>query len=113
MEKKDEMKFDWELKRGDNQRENISPKIFKEESEGTFLPVNYAAMLEEWKKLYHAPFRFDNHGTTIFDAADNMVCQVRGWGRISSQKGEVIGAQIQDAFGYKLAELITNWYNNA
>ena len=68
--------------------------------------------LEQWKKLFKPPFKFDPKGTTVFDKDNHMVCQIRGWGRISSQKGEMPGADIQDAFGHKLAEMITSLYSN-
>ncbi len=92
----------------------ISEKEFKEEYEGTFDPFESANALKNWKKLYHAPFRYNKEGTTIWDAGNNMVLNIRGWGRISSQIiDEKIAGEIQDAFGNRLAELITEWYNKS
>lgn len=75
--------------------------------------------LQQWRNLYKAPFRY--HIGLIIDANGNMVAdevsegcavRVRGWGRISSTHGDTeMSENIQDAFGHKLAELITTWYN--
>lgn len=73
------------------------------------------APLDQWKRLYQPPFRYDRTGTTVFDKNNHMVLQIRGWGRISSQllshdPSEGIAAETQDSFGTLVAFLLNQWY---
>jgi len=53
------------------------------------------------------PFKYDSG--YIFDAAQFMFAQVRGWGALSSQLGEVKAAKVQDAIGQHIAEALNGW----
>ena len=54
-------------------------------------------VLVRGEKPFYFPLKYDNHGTYIFDAKDNMVLQMRGWGRLQyEEQGK--GAEIQDTF---------------
>jgi len=53
--------------------------------------------------LIKSPVRYDKYGTMIFDADNNHVLDIRGWGRLQYIKD---GASIQDAIGYFIAEAI-------
>ncbi len=67
--------------------------------------------LGEYRRLYAAPFKYESG--TIFDARDNMVLQIRGWGRIQyATTKEITPAQIQDGFGEHVCDLLNAWYNN-
>ena len=54
------------------------------------------------------PVRYESSGTCIFDADNNMVANVRGWGRISymdspEKKQDKMGEFISQAINEKLA----------
>jgi len=65
--------------------------------------------IEQIKLLYEnykAPFKYDSHGIGIWDAENNHVADVRGWGRLQ-YLGEKKGLFIQDSMGYAIAESLT------
>lgn len=98
-----------EQKKLDRLKESISEEQFRKEYAGSF-PI-FEDMLTKYKTLYKAPFRYDKSGTTVWDAENNMVLNIRGWGRISSTiQDESLAGAIQDSFGHKVAELLTDWY---
>ena len=71
--------------------------------------------LEEFKKvlleIYVRPFKYDPHGQIIFDAGNNMVLDVRGWGHISSTMRDDKKAQaFQDSFGEYVTRLLNGGY---
>ena len=64
-------------------------------------------------EAYKKPLRYDIHGQMIFDANDNLVADIRGWGYLTGTGGlnlpEDEALKIQDKFGEDLA----NAYNKA
>jgi hypothetical protein len=57
--------------------------------------------------LYKKPFVYDDHGQMIFDANNNHVLDIRGWGRIQYQEN---GMAKQDAFGRFVTKLLNEHY---
>jgi len=55
------------------------------------------------------PVYCDDHGIYIFDANNNMILQVRGWGRLSKM-GEQCGANMQKAIGDAFAQAFNEKY---
>ncbi len=51
------------------------------------------------------PVRYDNYGQKIFDADNNLILDVRGFGRLQYLIG---GAEIQDNIGEYVAECINS-----
>jgi len=41
--------------------------------------------MEDLSKSFKAPFNYTDGGGYVFDADNNMVLEIRGWGRRSSQ----------------------------
>lgn len=64
---------------------------------------------KEIGELIKFPLRFDDYGgQMIFDADENMVCQVRGWGRLQYRIED--GKKIHDPEnGAMLQDFIGNW----
>lgn len=59
------------------------------------------------KGLYRKPFHYDNYGQIIFDADNNHVLDIRGWGRIQYKDN---AEAKQDAFGQFVCNLLNeNW----
>lgn len=102
-----------EQKKLDRMKESISQAEFEKEYQGTFPNIDPEDMLAKYKTLYTAPFKYHSGGTTIFDTENNMVLNIRGWGRISSHIiDEKLAGAIQDAFGNKVAQLLNEWYHS-
>jgi len=59
--------------------------------------------IEEIKKFYKPPFRYDDYGQMIWDYDCNRVIDIRGWGSI---KGEKRAISIQDNFGRLVTDLL-------
>lgn len=62
------------------------------------------ALLSAAYNLYKPPFRYDWNGQMVFDSANNLVIDVRGWGRIEKMDN---GIELQD----KVGEIITEALN--
>ena len=59
------------------------------------------------KTLIRYPVRYDSMGTTILDANNNKITDIRSWGRISymknpEKKQDLMGQFITDAINEKL-----------
>ncbi len=55
--------------------------------------------------LYKAPFKYDFMGQMIFDSEENLVADIRGWGRIEKLGN---GIELQDAIGELMAEALND-----
>lgn len=51
------------------------------------------------------PVRYDNESQQIFDAVDDLILDVRGWGRLKYIEN---GSDIQDHIGLYIAECINS-----
>lgn len=60
--------------------------------------------------LYKPPFRYDDMGQIIFDANNNIVVDVRGWGRIKGMKN---ASDLQDELGRQIALGLTEHWGGA
>ena len=59
--------------------------------------------IEEIKKFYKPPFRYDNYGQMIWCVDNNRAVDIRGWGNIKHVKD---APQIQDNFGQLIADML-------
>lgn len=64
---------------------------------------------EEIQKLIKLPVKADRFGMYIFDADNNMVMEVRGWGRLQ-YKGEDEGIKAQIKIGNAFVEAFNEKY---
>lgn len=53
--------------------------------------------------LIKSPVRYEAMGTMMFDANNNHILDIRGWGRLQYIKD---GAAIQDSIGHFIADAI-------
>jgi len=66
--------------------------------------MNTQEARQELRKLFDAPFRFIPGGGYIFDANDQMVCDVRAWGYLQRFPN---AEKLQDTLGEMIAEALT------
>ena len=57
--------------------------------------------------IIKGPVRYDKHGQMIFDSNSNLICDIRGWGRIQymsnpEEKQDGLGKFIADAINEKI-----------
>jgi len=66
-------------------------------------------------KLYAPPFRFDRNLVSVVDNDDNLVLDIRGWGRLtSSNEDNDLCAAVQDIIGREMADALTErWERRA
>jgi len=60
------------------------------------------------KGLYRKPFHYDEYGQSIYDANNDHVLDIRGWGRIQYMDN---AEAKQDAFGRFVTKLLNDNYN--
>ena len=60
--------------------------------------------------LYTPPFKYDLEGQMIFDSNDNLVTDIRGWGRIQKLKNAEV---VMDTVGEQIAEAMTEHWMKA
>lgn len=64
------------------------------------------------RKYFKPPFRYDRDGSCVFDAAGNMILDVRGYGYLTGRGSGALGlpdaeaCAIQDEIGRHLADLL-------
>lgn len=58
--------------------------------------------------LYEPPFRYDLDGQMIFDSENNLIADVRGWGRIEKMENAVA---LQDAIGELIKESLNDTWD--
>ena len=71
------------------------------------------------QRYWKAPFRYDAEGSMIWDARNERVLDVRGWGYLTGQGSKALGlsagsaARIQDDFGSSVVALLNaSWPND-
>lgn len=62
---------------------------------------------------FKPPFKYDNMGNCIFDADNNMIVDIRGWGFLTGTGGglgykDEKACKIQDAIGERIAKIMTD-----
>jgi hypothetical protein len=62
------------------------------------------------KGLYKKPFHFDEYGQMIFDANNEHVLDIRGWGRIQYLPD---AEAKQDTFGRFVADMLNETYEQS
>ena len=83
--------------------------------------VRYAALADalyprgeavKVNEVYKKPFRYEPEGQVVFDSTDQLVLDVRGWGRLTGRGHGALGLpekeamELQDAFGRHVANLL-------
>jgi len=63
-------------------------------------------------KYVALPVRCDDRGIYIFDANNEMIMEVRGWGRLG-KLGAECGERVQKAIGDAFAEAFNETYSEA
>ena len=67
-----------------------------------------STMLSNLSMAYKKPFWYDDEGQNVFDADNNLVCSIRGWGHLSSLYSHEYATAIQAELG----QLIVNHFND-
>lgn len=62
-----------------------------------------------FNKYFKKPFKYCNYGQTIFDADENMVMQIRGWGFLGKFED---GEKTQDELGEYITKVLNNTSDN-
>ena len=69
--------------------------------------MKYPEMLSDALNVHTPPFRYDPEGFMVFDNANNLVVDVRGWGHIQHLKEtEVEALKLHDTVGELIAEAL-------
>ena len=85
---------------------NLAKAISEDEplmKEQNTVTVPFSEVLSAAYNLYERPFRYDLNGQMIFDGANNLVVDVRGWGRIEKMDN---GMELHDTIGEIIAEAL-------
>ena len=66
------------------------------------------------EKTISFPLKYDDGSQTIFDAKNNMLFQIRGWGRLQyHSEGQEAAAKLQDEIGQWVVETLNAEWEGA
>lgn len=65
--------------------------------------------LDEIQVAWKAPFKYDQFNISVFDSENNLVCDIRSWGRLQ-YLGEQRATSMQDGMGQLIADLLNKHF---
>ena len=61
------------------------------------------------RDLFKKPFTYDNYGQKVFDADNNLVADIRGWGYLSKVASDENAIKAQDNLGEEIVAMLNGW----
>lgn len=65
--------------------------------------------LDEIQVAWKAPYKYDQFNISVFDSENNLVCDIRSWGRLQ-YLGDQRATQMQDAMGQLITDLLNDHF---